>query len=63
MLKLNLIKTKAIMISRKRNPPQPSLVVDDTPIEQVDSLPYLGVTISSDLSWSTHITNICTKAR
>ena len=28
----------------------------------VDSIKYLGVTIINDLTWNTHINNICTKA-
>ena len=31
-------------------------------LENVDSIKYLGVTITNDLKWNTHITNICTKA-
>ena len=33
-----------------------------TELENVDSIKYLGVTITNDLKWNTHITNICTKA-
>ena len=32
-------------------------------LEQVHSYKYLGVLLTSDLSWSPHVTNICTKAR
>ena len=31
-------------------------------LEQVDSNPYLGLQISEDLKWSTHISNITKKA-
>ena len=31
-------------------------------LEKVDSIKYLGVTITNDLRWNTHISNICTKA-
>ena len=33
------------------------------PLEQVETFKYLGVLLSSDLSWSAHIDSICTKAR
>ena len=32
-------------------------------MENVDSIKYLGVTITNDLKWNTHITNVCTKAK
>ena len=28
----------------------------------VESIKYLGVTITNDLKWNTHISNVCTKA-
>ena len=36
--------------------------LDNTILQQVSSNPYLGITISEDLQWSTHINNICKKA-
>ena len=30
-------------------------------LENVDNIKYLGVTITNDLKWNTHISNICTK--
>ena len=62
-LKLNPAKTKFMLISRKCFPPNLSVCIEGTPIIQVESLKYLGVTITSDLSWSTHINSTCTKAR
>ena len=32
------------------------------PFENVESIKYLGVTITSDLRWNTHVSNVCTKA-
>ena len=31
-------------------------------LENVESIKYLGVTITKDLKWNTHINNVCTKA-
>ena len=36
--------------------------LNDTILQNVDTNPYLGLTISSDLKWATHINNICNKA-
>ena len=39
-----------------------SYTLEGTVLENVDSIKYLGVTITNDLKWNTHINNICTKA-
>ena len=31
-------------------------------LENVESIKYLGVTITNDLRWNTHASNICSKA-
>ena len=31
-------------------------------LENVDSIRYLGVTISKDFKWNTHVSSVCTKA-
>ena len=31
-------------------------------LKNVDNIKYLGVTISKDLKWNTHVSNVCTKA-
>ena len=43
--------------------PHPIIFVGDCLLAKVLSVRYLGVQINSDLSWSTHITNLCIKAR
>ena len=53
-----------MLLSRKRNlshPPQ--LLLNKAPLEQVEAFKYLGVLISSDLSWSRHIDSICAKGK
>ena len=36
--------------------------LDGTDFENVESIKYLGVTITNDLRWNTHVSNVCTKA-
>ena len=50
-------------INRKRtNKMEVSYTLEDTVLENVDSIKYLGGTIRYDLRWNTHIRNMCTKA-
>ena len=42
---------------------QASCTLEGTVLENVESIKYLGVTITNDLKWNTHIINICTKAK
>ena len=39
-----------------------SYTLEGTDLETVESVKYLGVTITSDLRWNTHVGNVCTKA-
>ena len=36
-----------------------SYTLEGTVLENVESIKYLGVTITSDLKWNTHIINVC----
>ena len=36
--------------------------LEGTDLENVESIKYLGVTLTSDLRWNTHVSNVCTKA-
>ena len=61
----NATKCKAMIISRKRNqclPPAP-LTPNGTIVEVVPTFKYLGILLSSDLSWTHHIQGVCSKAR
>ena len=62
-LRLNLVKTKFIVISQKRKPPTTQVSIFGSSIKQVFSIRYLGVTMSSDLSWSAHIQATCCSAK
>ena len=39
-----------------------SYILEGTVLENVENIKYLGVTITNNLKWNTHISNICTKA-
>lgn len=61
-MRLNASKCKVMRISRKAactNPPQYNI---GSVLEQVTSYKYLGVHITSDLSWQTHINFIANNA-
>ena len=61
----NESKCKVMHVSRKRSPLSPiiPITLNGSVLETVDTFKYLGLLISSDLSWTNHIENICSKAR
>lgn len=63
-LQANAKKTKAMVISTKLNPyPDLQLYLNDQPIEMVKDITFLGIHITSKLSWNCHIDAICKKSR
>ena len=64
-LQFNATKCRQMLISRKRahSSTPPNLYVSGTALLQVSEYKYLGVVITSDLSWRPHITNMCNKTR
>ena len=51
-----------MQITRKRtNEIEASYTLEGTVLENVDSIKYLGVTITHALRWNTHISSMCTK--
>lgn len=51
-------------VSQKRNPTKfPAILLEGEPLEQVNTFKYLGVIISDDLSWTTQVHSVCTKAK
>ncbi len=64
-LSLNVSKTKELIVDlRKRQQRSYTpLMISGTPVERVSSFKYLGVNISEDLTWTTHIQTQVKKAR
>ncbi|XP_072175479.1 uncharacterized protein [Diadema setosum] len=62
MMVFNTDKCKVLTISRKRRKVQHVYHLNDAPLESVESVKYLGATITSDLKWTQHINNTVNKA-
>ena len=57
------VKCNMMQLTNKRiNKIEASYTLEGTVLENGDSIKYLGVTITNDLKWNTHINHICTKA-
>ena len=56
-------KTKSLIVSNKSdrelNPP---VIFDNTAVSEVNHHTYLGITVSFNLRWNTHVDELCTKA-
>ena len=39
-----------------------SYTLEGTVLDNVENIKYLGITITNDLKWNPHVSNICTKA-
>ena len=64
-LSFNTSKCKCMTVTRlqQNSVSPPVLQLNGKPMENVTSYKYLGVTLTSDLTWSDHIHNITRKAR
>ena len=61
-LSLNIDKTKLIIFhTKQRSITYPDLSINNNLIEKVRSFNFLGLTISDDLKWHTHIRNVSRK--
>ena len=57
------IKCNMMQVTRKRiKKIHASYTLEGTDLENVASIKYLEVTITGDLRWNTHVSNVCTKA-
>ena len=62
-LTANQSKTQLLPITRSRNALPIHISIGGHPITPSTSVKYLGVILSSDLSWSQHVSSVCKKAR
>ena len=56
------VKCNMMQLTKKHNKIQASYTLEGTVLENVESIKYLGVTITIDLKWNSHIRNVCSKA-
>ena len=61
-MEFNPNKCQVLHITRSKNPVMSGYFMHNQKLESVDAAKYLGVSISKDLSWNTHISNITTSA-
>lgn len=62
LMDLNPAKCSVVRFTRKRSPIIHQYTSHDIPLQTEDSTKYLGVTLTSSLSWTPHIENISGKA-
>ena len=56
------VKCNMMQLTIKHNKIQASYTQEGTVLENVESIKYLGVTITGDLKRNSHIRNVCSKA-
>jgi len=62
-MEFNPDKCEVLRIHRKKKPVIFPYTLHDTTLRTTENAKYLGVTISSNLNWSTHLNTITNKAR
>ena len=61
-MRFNATKCYIMSISRSKTPHQYLYSLDDHILEQVQDNPYLGITLSDNLKWTTHINKISNRS-
>ena len=63
-MRFQSVKCNMMQLTRKRiKKIHVSYTLEGTNLENVESIKYLGVTITSDLRWNTHVSNIKSEMR
>ena len=58
---MGFLEVTVITVTGNRKPLQTEYKLHDQTLAKVTSAKYLGVTITEDLKWDTHINNTCAK--
>ena len=61
-MRFNAIKCNIMRISRSRNPLTRMYSLCNHVLSEVDTAKYLGINLSSELSWSPHVSSVVSKA-
>ena len=62
-MRFQSVKCNMMQLTNKRSSKiQANYTLEGTALENVESIIYLGVTITNYLKWNTHFSNVCTKA-
>ena len=61
-MKLNVAKTKYMVLSRSHEEFSTRLTINQKPIERTHEMIHLGVWVTSDLTWEKNTTEICKRA-
>ena len=55
------VKCNMMQLTKKHNKIEASYTLEGTVLKNVESIKYLGVTITSYLKWNSHMRNVCSK--
>ena len=61
-MKFQPVKCNMMQLTKKHNKIDASYTLEGTVLENVKSIKYLGVAITSDLKLNSHIRNVCSRA-
>ena len=63
-MKMNALKTKSFVVSRSRaiHPSHPDIIINMEPLENVETMKFLGVTFDPKLTFEFHINQITSRA-
>ena len=62
-MRFHPVKCNIMLITRKQiKKINASYSLEGTVLDNVEKIKYLGITITNDLKWNTHVSNICTRA-